>query len=92
MGSFTSKVTVSGGDIQDNDLQIPPNLSHAQLLAWVQRPLAELPKLLQRKYRLAPLIPGRNSRESSETFRIMTWNILAQGMIIHFSIRKKYYF
>ena len=92
MGSFTSRPQIASSSTLDDSVEPPEGASHEEFLEWVRRPLSDLPAQLNRQYRSMP--PSRplstvlqkhnvapQSPRPATTFRLMQWNILAQGTI-----------
>ena len=81
MGSFTSRPQIASCQEEDDGVIPPEGLAHEEFMEWVRRPLADLPSLLPRQYRHAPRKTNFKQRPDTPaaTFRLLQWNILAQG-------------
>ncbi|XP_076039771.1 nocturnin-like isoform X2 [Oratosquilla oratoria] len=86
MGSFTSTPKIANTDHQDDNLQVPADLSQEQLLAWVKSHLVDLPSLPPRKYLTLPsnsptrTPEGENPLSAANPIRMMQWNVLSQAL------------
>lgn len=90
MGSFTSKPQVEKVECAEDKVGVPDGVAAGRaLLQWVREPIAHLPPLLPRLYRTPPILTAARPRSPTPapipppcapaSFRVMQWNILAQG-------------
>lgn len=94
MGSLSSSPKIMNSDDQDNDLQMPRDISRKELLQFC-RLHGNRHDLLKRTFKKKPLLdatgdatfvrhPQTDSYDPSNPFvlRVFQWNVLSQGTLI----------
>uniref|UniRef100_A0A1B6CCY4 Nocturnin n=1 Tax=Clastoptera arizonana TaxID=38151 RepID=A0A1B6CCY4_9HEMI len=85
MGSFNSAPKIMNEDTQDNDLDLPEDLSKDELLVYCRKELEDTPALVPRKFKTlqnceAPSIYDKEVSQPQLKLRILQWNLLSQAL------------
>ncbi|KAK2717847.1 hypothetical protein QYM36_006596 [Artemia franciscana] len=83
MGSFQSTPRYINADAQDDSLILDPKTTFENLKLMYRKELEGRPPLIERKF---VSVCNSSGTKDKNSFRILQWNILAQGTIIFYVV------
>uniref|UniRef100_A0A8D8R0S3 Nocturnin n=1 Tax=Cacopsylla melanoneura TaxID=428564 RepID=A0A8D8R0S3_9HEMI len=81
MGSFSSAPKIPNKDVQDEDIDLPDNISKQELLSFCDRELDSEDKLVERRFSTVNKNQDSVDEEPNDyKIRILQWNVLSQAL------------